>query len=98
MTANMQNTAASPNRKMQTEKQIQERLVYWLVYWRNAKMVSVENIVAFVHVTEARKYCECMRVGVFQDVTDLSIWRALKDLRASEGQDEYGRPVKTEAA
>lgn len=53
----------------------------WLSYWAAANMVSVENIRAFDHVYQARKYCKCMRDGVFADVTDLQIWNALTDMR-----------------
>ena len=53
----------------------------WLEYWQNAKMVSVSKINAFDQVAICRKYCECMSVGVFSDVTDLQIWRALVDMR-----------------
>lgn len=56
----------------------------WLAYWQAAKMVAVERICAFDQVWEARKYCECMRVGVFQDVTDLQIWNALSDMRIAK--------------
>jgi len=53
----------------------------WLTYWNNAKMVAVENICAFDQVAQARKFCECMRVGVFNEVTDLQIWNAIKETR-----------------
>ena len=63
----------------------QQQIINWLVYWNNAKMVAVDEIQAFDQVHEARKYCECMRVGVFNkdDVTDLQIWRALQSMRAA---------------
>ena len=53
----------------------------WLIYWDNAKMIAVDKIQAFDQVHQARKFCECMRVGVFSDVTDLQIWNAIKNLR-----------------
>lgn len=53
----------------------------WLSYWTNANMVAVENILAFDQVAQARKFCECMRVGVFHEVTDLQIWNAIKETR-----------------
>lgn len=56
----------------------------WLAYWQAAKMVSVERICAFDQVWEARKYCECMRTGLFADVTDLQIWNALTEMRAEK--------------
>ena len=55
----------------------------WLAYWTNAKMVAVDAIRAFDQVYQARKYCECMRVGVFTDVTDLQIWNAITQMRAA---------------
>ncbi len=64
-----------------TEARIQD----WLRYWHAARMVAVDQICAFDQVYEARKYCSCMRVGVFTDVTDLQIWRALTALRAQDG-------------
>ena len=53
----------------------------WLAYWQSAKMVDVDQIRAFDQVATARRFCECMRAGVFTDVTDLQIWRALEDMR-----------------
>jgi hypothetical protein len=55
----------------------------WLTYWNNARMVAVENIAAFDQVHLARKFCECMRVGVFHPdmVTDLQIWNAIREMR-----------------
>jgi hypothetical protein len=61
-----------------TSTKIQE----WLKYWQGAKMVSVDEIRAFGDVYQAHKYCECMRVGIFANVTDLQIWRALSEMRA----------------
>ena len=57
----------------------------WLTYWSNANMVAVENIQSLEHVVQARKFCECMRVGVFCEdlVTDLQIWNALKEMRGA---------------
>jgi len=52
----------------------------WLGYWQNAKMVNLEAITSFDRVYQARKYCECMRVGVFAEVTDLQIWNALREV------------------
>lgn len=63
-----------------TSKEIQG----WLTYWANANMVAVDEIRAFDQVHLARKYCECMRVGGFADVTDLQIWRALLDARSKD--------------
>ena len=58
-----------------------EEIQTWLTYWNNANMVAVDAIRAFDQVYQARKYCACMRQGVFADVTDLQIWRALCALR-----------------
>jgi hypothetical protein len=56
----------------------------WLAYWHNARMVATDEITSFDRVYQARKYCQCMRVGVFSPdlVTDLEIWRALCAMRA----------------
>ena len=56
-------------------------IAIWLAYWSNAKMVALDEIRAFDQVHQARKFCECMRVGLFSDVTDLQIWNALQDMR-----------------
>jgi hypothetical protein len=56
----------------------------WIAYWTAAKMVAFDQITSFDRVYQARKYCECMRVGVFADVTDLQIWNALCGLRAKD--------------
>jgi hypothetical protein len=55
----------------------------WLRYWDNGKQVNLGAIRAFEHVYEARRYCQCMVTGVFHDVTDLEIWRALSAMRAA---------------
>ncbi len=61
----------------------QAEIIGWLEYWQNAKMVDVGQINAFDQVHLARKYCSCMRIGVFSPdlVTDLDIWRALLVVR-----------------
>ncbi len=56
----------------------------WLTYWTNAKMVAFDQINAFDQVHLARKYCQCMRVGVFWNVSDLDIWRALENMRSGK--------------
>ena len=63
----------------------QQDVIGWLQYWQNAKMVAVDEINAFDQVHLARKYCECMRVGVFSPdlVSDLQIWRALQVMRGT---------------
>lgn len=62
----------------------QDDIQGWLKYWRASRMVAVDEIRAFDQVHQARKFCACMRVGRFADVTDLQIWRALVALRADE--------------
>jgi hypothetical protein len=44
-------------------------------------MVDLDEIRAFEHVHQARRFCSCMRVGVFATVADLDIWRALENMR-----------------
>lgn len=58
----------------------------WLVYWRGANMVELDQINAFDQVQLARKYCPCLRRGPFSPglVSDLQIWRALVALRKNE--------------
>jgi hypothetical protein len=53
----------------------------WLAYWRSANMVDIDQIRAFDQVATARRFCACMREGVFLNVTDLQIWRALTEMR-----------------
>ena len=55
----------------------------WLKYFQNAGIVDVDAILAFDQVYEARKYCSCMRNGVFTDVSDLKIWNALVQMRSA---------------
>lgn len=69
-----------------TQKEIQG----WITYWQNAKMVAIEQINALDQVHLARKYCSCMRVGVFAEVSDLAIWRALENMRSGK----YPEPIK----
>ena len=58
----------------------------WLIYWKNARMVAVDEIRAFDQVYQARRFCSCMREGLFRPdhVTDLQIWNAIRDLRKAE--------------
>lgn len=62
----------------------------WLRYWHNAKMVDVDEITAFDQVHLARKFCSCMRFGIFAPhlVTDLQIWRALQVMRGVRQGDQ----------
>jgi hypothetical protein len=68
-----------------TQKEIQ----VWLRYWQNSRMVAIEEINAFDQVHLARKYCECMRVGIFSIdmVSDLAIWRTLENMRYDKYQE-----------
>lgn len=59
----------------------QNEIKDWLAYWTAAKMVALDEIRAFDQVHQARKFCQCMRVGVFHDVTDLAIWNAIQEMR-----------------
>ena len=59
----------------------QTEIKTWLNYWDKAEMVAVDNIRAFDQVYQARKFCSCMRTGVFSDVTDLQIWNAIREGR-----------------
>lgn len=56
----------------------------WLTYWNNGSMVAVDAIRALDQVHQARKFCQCMRVGVFHPdlVSDGQIWDALREMRA----------------
>ena len=58
----------------------------WITYWCNAKMVALDEIRAFEHVYQARKYCQCMRVGKFHPelISDLQIWNAIRALRLTK--------------
>ncbi len=58
----------------------------WLSYWQNGGMVAIDAIQSVEQVYEARKYCSCMRKGVFAEdlVSDLQIWRALSEMRAED--------------
>ena len=62
----------------------QQEIQDWLTYWQNANMVAIHAIRAFDQVHQARRFCSCMRVGVFADVTDLAIWRALENMRSDK--------------
>lgn len=67
----------------------------WLEYWQNAKMVDTDQIAAFDQVHQARKFCSCMRIGVFSAdlVSDLEIWRALCAMRSDREQGLYRAPA-----
>jgi hypothetical protein len=62
----------------------QKEIQAWLTYWQNANMVSVDKIRAFPQVHQARRFCSCMREGVFAGVSDLDIWRALENMRSGK--------------
>lgn len=59
------------------KQQIQD----WLIYWQAAKMVNINKIDSLPAMYSARRFCRCMRVGVFINVTDKQMWDALCDLR-----------------
>ena len=72
-----------------------ERIQSWLSYWNAAKMVAIDEILAFEHVYQARRFCKCMRVGVFANISDLSIWRAICSMRGVAQHDAH---VKTRSS
>jgi hypothetical protein len=55
----------------------------WISYWDAAKMVAIDEITVYDRVEQARKYCQCMRVGVFdpKTVSNLDIWTAILEYR-----------------
>jgi hypothetical protein len=69
-------------RRSQERQMTNQSIKNWLSYWNAAGMVAIDQINAFDQVYQARKFCQCMRVGVFADVSDLQIWNALRDMRA----------------
>lgn len=60
----------------------------WLMYWCRAGRVNFSAIRSLDHVYQARKYCSCMRVGVFTEASDLQIWLQIQALRAAGKLDE----------
>ena len=63
-----------------------EQLETWVRYLDAAHMVAWDEVRAFDQVHLARKYCQCLRVGVLNedDVTDLAIWNALGRVRQQD--------------
>lgn len=61
----------------------------WLRYWDAAKMVAVDQITSLEAMETARRFCSCMRTGVFMKdgatkcdlVSTLTMWRALCNMR-----------------
>lgn len=76
-------STAQPRKPMETKMKnlTTQEIAGWVSYWNAAGMVAVDEIRAFDQVHHARKFCECMRVGVFLEVTDLQIWNAIRALR-----------------
>lgn len=70
-----------------------QKIQNWLNYWHFTKMVAVDQINAFDQVYQARKYCQCMRSGIFEDVSDLAIWNALVDLRSGTLRPKLDNPA-----
>jgi hypothetical protein len=72
----------------------QDNIQTWLEYWHNAKMVDTDQIRAFDQVYQARKFCSCMRIGVFSPdlVSDLDIWRGLCVMRSDRETGLYRAP------
>lgn len=84
MTAQPADRKDSPaDARRMPQREIQD----WLTYWQNANMVAVDAICAFDQVHQARRFCSCMRDGVFANVSDLDIWRALENMRSGKYPD-----------
>lgn len=66
-----------------------EEIVCWLEYWSLQKMVNVSQIKSLEDVATARKFCACMRVGVFEKVTDAEIWAAMQPVTNEDGIDKF---------
>lgn len=60
----------------------------WLNYWHNAHMVNLDAINSIHDMHLARKFCSCMRVGIFASdvISDLDLWRGLLFLRQHPDQ------------
>ena len=61
-------------------------IISFFGHWQHHKMLHVGNIQTLGDVKEARKWCSFMRNGVFWDVSDLRMWRALTDMRKAAAQ------------
>lgn len=53
----------------------------WIQYWTNARMIAFGEIQSLADMTEARRWCSVMRLGVFSNVTDRQLWDALAEMR-----------------
>lgn len=55
-----------------------KQIASWLTYWKNARMVALEEIRSLEDMIEARKWCSCMRIGVFSPdlVSTEALWKA----------------------
>lgn len=51
----------------------------WLSYFKAAKMVNFREINSLEDLHQARRFCACMRVGVFANVEDNAIWYVLRE-------------------
>lgn len=60
-----------------------QQIAGWLKYWRAAQMVATEEIQTAEDMVEARRWCACMRSGVFipELVSTAELWGALSTLR-----------------
>ncbi len=54
-----------------------EEIQEWLSYWDRHKMVAIGAIHSLEDVVQARSCCPAMQIGIFANVTNLEIWRAL---------------------
>lgn len=52
----------------------------WFKYWDAAHMVNFSEINSLEDMIQARKYCKCMRVGVFTEdvITTEEMWNVLR--------------------
>ena len=62
----------------------QEEIQDWLSYWDRHKMVAIGAIHSLEDIAQARAFCPPMQIGIFGNVTDLEIWRALNAMLDSE--------------
>ena len=76
---------------MKTSTMTTDKIQDWLKYWQAANMVAVDNILAFDQVYQCRRFCACMREGIFSGVSDLSIWNALVEMRCGKRSPHRSR-------
>ena len=57
----------------------------WLSYFKATGMVNFKEITSLDLLKQARRFCKCMRVGVFANVTDNQIWYVIREYGWVEG-------------